>query len=92
MADLKKLQDAVDKLTAQVAATETVEASAKALILGQGEATKQAVLEALAADNASDEATAAAVSTAIDGVTARFAASANDLGTAIVTPPAPPAV
>lgn len=95
MADLKKLQDALDKLTVQVAKNETVEASAKALILGQGEATKVAVAEAvtkaLADDNATDEQKAADIAAAVDGVTERFAASADDLGGALVAPQTPPA-
>ncbi len=90
--DFSALQAKIDALTAQVTATKTVEASAKALIIGQGDATKAAVAAALAADDAADQGSITAASTAIDGVTQQFAASAADLGSAIPanTPPATP--
>lgn len=88
-ADFKGLQAKIDALTTQVEATKGVEASAKALIVGQGEATKAAVAAALAADDAADQGSIDAASSAIDGVTQQFAASAADLGAAIPANPTP---
>lgn len=89
-ADFSKLQATIDALTAQVAATKTVEASAKAALEGFADAIKKAVTDALTADNAADDASIAAASKAIDDTTAAFQASAADLGAAIPanTPPA----
>lgn len=86
-ADFSKLQATINALTAQVNQTKGVEASAKALILGQAAATKAAVEAALTADNAADQGSIDAANAAIDGVTQQFAASAADLGTAIPANP-----
>src|SRR5689334_10086947 len=88
-ADFTKLQTTIDALTAQVKATQGVEASAKALILGQADATKTAVAAALQADDAADQGSIDAANAAIDGVTSQFAASAADLGSAIPANPGP---
>lgn len=84
MADITILNAAVEALTAQVAATETIEASAIALIGGFGAAVTKAVTDALAADNAADDASITAAKEAIAAVTARFTASAGALGDAVV--------
>ena len=83
MADFGKLATAIAALTAQVASTEGTEASAVALINGFSAQISAAVQAALTADNNADEATIAAAQTAIDEVTARFAASGNLLGAAV---------
>lgn len=89
MADLSKLNAAVAALADQVAATEGVEDSAAALIVGFAAAISTAVAAALAADNAADDASLAAAQAAIDDVTARFQASAGKLGTAVAENPLP---
>ncbi len=86
-ADFSALQAKIDALTAQVAATEGVEASAKAALTGilanQAQAIKDAVTAALTADDAADQGSIDAVTAAIDPVVARFAASAADLAGAV---------
>lgn len=83
MADVTALNAAVAALTDQVAATETVEASAKAAFEGFGAQIQAAVSAALTADNAADQGSIDAANAAIAGVTARFVASAAALGAAI---------
>ena len=83
MADFGKLAAAIAALTSQVASTEGTEASAVALINGFAAQISAEVQAALTADNNADEATIAAAQTAIDEVTARFAASGNLLGSAV---------
>lgn len=87
MVDLTGLQSRIDALTAQVATTETVEASAKAALVGaaeaQSQAIKEAVTAALTADNAADQGSIDAAMAAIDPITARFVASASDLALAV---------
>ena len=72
-------------LTAQVAETETVSASAVALINGFATAITKAVTDALTADNAADQATIDAATAAIEGVRTRFAASEDALGAAVLS-------
>ncbi len=90
-ADTTALNAAVAALTTQVAKTEGTEASAKALITGFSVAITKAVTDALTADNAADQASIDAANAAIATVTARFQASADDLGAAVAannkTPP-----
>jgi len=90
MADTSKLQATIDALTAQVAATKGVEASAVALIQGFSTAISKAVADALTADNAADDASLAAAQAAIDAVTAQFKQSADDLGAAVAAVPGQP--
>ena len=81
--DFSNLQAAIDSLTSQVASTETVEASAAALITGFSQQIDAAVAAALAADDAADQGSITAAQGAIAEVTARFQASAANLGNAI---------
>ncbi len=92
MADVTRLNAAIATLTDQVAATETVEASASNLLLGFSSAIAKAVTDALAADNAADQGSIDAAMQAIADTTTRFQASAGALGTAVAanTPSAPP--
>lgn len=87
-ADFTVLNAAIANLTLQVAATEGVEASAVTLINGFSAAIQKAVADAVAADDAADTGTAAAVAQAITDTTARFAAS-QALLAAVATPPVP---
>lgn len=87
MADLSKLQQFIDNLAAQATKTEGTEESAGAVIAGFSDAIKQAVTDALTADNAADDASIAAAAKAIDDVTARFAAADDKLGAAIAANP-----
>lgn len=91
MANLSQLNATIAALTAQVAKTETTEESAGVLIKGFSDAIIKAVTDALTADNAADDASIAAATTAINDVTARFAAADDKLGAAVVagTPSAP---
>lgn len=82
-ADLTGLQAALDALTTQVAATETVEGSAVTLINGFAAAVTKAVSDAIAADNSIDNSAISTVSSAIEAVRARFAASGAALGSAV---------
>jgi len=83
MADFSSLQAKIDELTAQVAATRGVEASAVALINGFAAAITQAVTDALTADNAADQGSIDAAVQAIETSRAAFAASGGDLGAAV---------
>lgn len=83
-ANFASLDAAVAALTTQVQSTETVEASAVALINGFAVAVTKAVSDALTADNAADETSIAAASAAIEATRARFAASGDALGAAVV--------
>jgi len=91
MADFNTLNAAISALTAQVAETETVEASAVALINGFSAEVTKAVTDALTADNAADQGSIDAANQAIATVTARFAAAGSTLGAAVSanTPAAP---
>ena len=89
MADFAALQAEIDKLAEQVAATETVEASATNLINGFAAQITEAVTAALTADNAADANSIAAATAAIDAVRARFSASAGALGDAVASVPPP---
>lgn len=86
-ADFSKLQAAVDAAKTQVTATVGVEASAIALINNFAEATKKAVTDALAADNAADQGSIDAAVAAITDTQAAFADSANKLGAAVAANP-----
>lgn len=90
MANTAELDAAVSALLAQVADTETKEASAKAYIEGFAAQIQAAVTEALTANDAADQTSIDASNAAIAAVTARFAASAGALASAIPanTPPA----
>lgn len=90
MADLSALQAGIDALEAQVAKTVGIEESAAALITGFSQAVQKAVADALAADNAADDASITAASAAIADVTSRFLASQEKLGAAVAAnqPPA----
>ncbi len=92
-ADVTRLNAAIATLTSQVAATETVEASASALILGFSSAIAKAVTDALTEDNAADQGSIDAAMQAIADTTTRFQQSAGALGDAVTagTPAAPPA-
>lgn len=81
--DATQLNAAVAALTAQVQATEGVEASAIALITGFSAQIAKAVADAIAADDAADKGTADAVAAAIKTVTDRFTKSGGDLGAAV---------
>lgn len=83
-ADLSGLQAKLDALTAQVAQTETVEASAVALINGFATAVTAAVTKAIQDDNNIDNAAIGTVTDAIEATRARFAASGDTLGAAVV--------
>ncbi len=74
-------------LTAQVAETEGIEASAVALIQGFSTKIQEAVAAALAADDAADQGSIDAANAAIAEVTARFKASAGALGAAVTSIP-----
>lgn len=91
MADFSSLNAEMSKLTDQVTASETVEASAVALINNQAALTKAAVAQALADNDAADQTSIDAANQAIDAVASRLTASAGTLGTAITanTPAAP---
>lgn len=88
--DVTALNASIDALTTQVAATETVEASAVTLINGFAAEVAKAVTDALTADDAATQTTIDAANTAIAAVKDRFTASAGSLGAAVtaVTPPA----
>ncbi len=88
-ADFSSLQAQIDELTAQAAATEGVEASAKVVIEGFADQVTAAVTAALQADNAADGASITAASAAIAGVKKRFMDSAAALGAAIPATPTP---
>lgn len=83
-ADFAALDAAVSALTTQVQSTETVEASAVALINGFASAVTKAVSDALTADNAADAASISAATAAIEATRARFANSGDALGAAVV--------
>lgn len=91
MADFAALQVQIDALTAQVADSETKEASAVALIEGFQAAVTKAVTNALTADNSADQTSIEAATSAISGVAERFKASAGKLGDAVAanTPATP---
>ena len=93
-ADTTALTAALSELTAQVALTETVSDSAVTLIEGFSTAIIAAVTTALEADNAADQGSIDAATTAVLETKARFTASSDKLGAAIVagTPSAPPVV
>ena len=92
--DFTQLDAAIADLTAQVASTETVEASADTLIEGFAVQVQAAVADALTKDAAANAASIAAANNAIEGVVARFKASGDKLAAAVVagtpnaTPPA----
>jgi enolase len=92
--DFQTLNAAITALTTQVAATETVEGSAAALLVGQAAAIQKEVDNALTADDAADQGSIQAANAAIAAVQARFTASANTLGAAVVanTPNSQPPV
>ena len=83
MADFSSLQAKIDELTAQVAATQGVEASAVALINGFAAAITKAVTDALTADNAADQGSIDVSVASIENARAAFAASGGDLGAAV---------
>jgi len=85
--DLTKLNQTITTLTDQVARTEGTEESAGKLIAGFSEAVKKAVTDALNADAAANQGSVDAASSAIDQVTARFAAADDKLGAAIAANP-----
>jgi hypothetical protein len=85
-ANINPLTAAIDALTAQVAETETVEASAVAVINGFAEQVTAAVSAALEADNAADNASITAATNAIETTRARFASSAALLKAVATTP------
>lgn len=91
-ADFASLTAKITELTTQVESTESIEASAVALINGFAVQVTAAVAAALTADNAADQGSIDATNAAIEGVRARFAASGAALGAAVVanTPGAPP--
>ena len=82
-ANVDALNAAIADLTAQVAATTTVEASATTLINGFAAAVTKAVTDALTADNAADQGTIDAATSAIANVKAGFNTSATALGAAV---------
>lgn len=86
-ADFTNLQKQIDALTTQVTNTEGVEASAALLLQNQATAIQTAVTAALTADNSADDASIAAANAAIQGVAARFQASADALGAAVAANP-----
>lgn len=95
MADTSVLNTKISALQTQLAATQAGEQSAIAFAQGQAALIKQAVTDALTADNAADQGSIDAASAAIDGVTNGLASSGADLATAIAAPgtnPAPPPV
>ncbi len=91
MIDLTKLNATIAALQAQVAATVGVEASATVLLQNFAATVKQAVADAIAADDAIDNSAIGLVNETVDGVTAQFVASAKTLGDAVAALPAPPA-
>lgn len=76
-------------LVATVTRAKGVMASAKAMIQGQGEITKEAVRVAVAAaladDNLTDDQRVDAVMTAVDAVNADLTAGVDDLATGLTT-------
>lgn len=78
---------AVAALATQVAATEGTETSAAALITGFSAQITKAVTDALTADNAADQGSIDAATTAITEVTNRFKNSADTLGAAVASNP-----
>lgn len=90
--DFTALQAAITALTAQAAQNTSLEGSASGIITGFAAQITQAVIDALAADDAADQGSIAAATAAIAGVTSQFVASAAPLGAAIATntPPPPP--
>jgi hypothetical protein len=81
--DLTALQAKFDALTTQVSNTETVEASAKAALIGALNNQAQAIKDALAADDAAGQVGVDAIAAIVDPITARFVASAADLASAV---------
>ncbi len=90
--DTTALDAAIAALTTQVGATETVEGSATALIVGFAAQLSKAVTDALTADEAATATSIAAAQKAIADTTARFTASAGKLGDAVATVNPPPGV
>lgn len=86
-ANTTNLDAALAALTAQVAETEGVEASAVALINGFAAAVTAAVTAALTADNAATQTSIDAATAAIEATRARFAASEDALGAAVAANP-----
>ncbi len=86
--DFTTINQAVADLVTQVAATETTEAGATAAINKQAELTAKAVADALTADDAADQGSITAATTAINAVRDRLLASAKPLGDAIANVPA----
>lgn len=102
--DTTALDAAIAALTAEVAATETIDGSVEAILANFAKATAQAVsvavAEATAQQGAADQTVVDAAVKAVNDVTTRFTAAAGGIGAAInttpvlpdppVTPPAPP--
>ncbi len=91
MSDFSQLEAATAELLTQVSETETVEASAKALIDGFADQVITALTAALEADANADNASIAAAIAAVRDVQTRLGASEDALGAAVLagTPSAP---
>jgi len=88
-ADFTGLAAAIAALTAQVTDTVGVEASASAVLAGVSTIVQKAVSDALAADNAVDDAAAATANAAVADALAKLKTSRDALATAVAANPGP---